>query len=118
MKKNRLVKPKTKRYRLLFLIAAVLIAIAVLFHNKTKPSNADAEQVTALLLDHHPLSFAKTGVIDEKELKEIQGMDYKLLKNSLDIKNDFCVYVEDGNGNLIIAKGSSKLNKDGLHCKE
>ena len=119
MKKTELTKPKTKRKSgAAFFIIAALIIMAIIFNNKVKQTkNMDAEQVTALLLDHQPLSFAKNGIIEENTLKEIQEMDYEELKSSLNIKKDFCVYVEDSKGNVLIAKGSSKLSKDGLYCK-
>ena len=119
MKKTKLIKPKKKRkYGVTFFIIAALIIIAIILHNKTKlTKNIDAEQVTALLLDHHPLSFAKNGIIDERALKGMQDMNYEQIKDSLNIKKDFCFYVEDSKGNVLIAKGSSKLSKDGLSCK-
>ena len=119
MKKTELIKPKTKRKSdVAFFIIVALAIIAIMLYNKTKQiKNIDAEQVAALLLDHHPLSFAKNGIIEENALKGIQEMEYEELKSSLNIKKDFCVYVEDSKGNVLIAKGSSKLSKDGLYCK-
>ena len=101
----------------LVLIVA-LIAMVVSINNKVNEPKMEAEKITEIILDEHEISFANNGIINEAKLKEIQDMNYKEFKKSLNAKNDFCIYIEDVNGNIILAKGSSKLNEDGLHCKE
>ena len=103
---------------MLVLIVAV-IAIAVSVYDKlNEPAGMEAEKITEMILDDHKVSFANNGVVDESQLEKIRNMDYEDFKKSLDAKNDFCVYIEDENGNTILAKGSSKLNDDGLYCTE
>lgn len=114
-------KPKSKfKFDEIFIVfVVILLASAVSIYNKARgPKTAEAEKLTELILDNHGASFASGGVIDENKLKEIQNMDYQSLKKSLNAKNDFCVYIEDGNGNIILAKGSNNLNKDGMECRE
>lgn len=102
---------------LIFLVAA--IALAVSFWDKNDGiSNVEAEKIAGMIMDDHDLSFATSGVIDENKLNEIKSLDYADIKKSLGARKDFCVYIEDGNGNTILAKGSSKLNGDGLVCRE
>lgn len=102
----------------LVLIVAV-IAVAVSVYNKlNEPINMEAEKITEMILDDHEISFANNGVVDENKLRGIQNMDYAQIKKSIKTKNDFCVYIEDENGNIILAKGSQKLNGNGMHCKE
>ena len=102
----------------LVFIVAVISIIVVIYDKLNEPTLNEAEKITEMILDEHSISFANNGIVDENKLEEIKNMDYDEFKNSLKAKNDFCIYLEDGNGNLILAKGSSKLNGDGLYCKE
>ncbi len=95
----------------LVLIVAIIAIIFSISNKSNEPSKMEAERITAMLLDDHGISFASGGVIDENKLKGIQNMDYLDFKNSLKAKNDFCIYIEDENGNIILAKGSSKLGE-------
>lgn len=100
----------------LVFIVAVVAMIAVIY-GKTG-NEMEAEKITDMILDNHGISFANNGVIDENKLKEIQKMDYDDFKDSVNAKNDFCVYVEDGNGGVILAKGSAKLSNEEFICRE
>ena len=112
-------KPNSKIDELMLVLIVAVIVMIAFSYNKTNASKGnEAEKITEIISDNHGLSFANNGVIDESKLKEIQNMDYKEFKKSLNVKNDFCIYIEDGNGNIILSKGSSKLNKDGIYCRE
>ena len=102
----------------LVLIVALIAMIANVYDKLNKPVGMEAEKITEMILNEHTTSFANNGIVDENKLNEVKNMNYKEFKNSLNAKNDFCIYIEDANGNIILAKGSSKLNGDGLHCKE
>ena len=103
-------------------IALVLIvafvAMVVGISDKMNKPEMEAGKIAEIILDNHAISFANNGVIDENKLRQVQNMDYKEFKNHLNAKNDFCIYIEGVNGNIILAKGSSKLSKDRLHCRE
>lgn len=114
-------KPKKIDEILLVLIVAIIIIFVSVYGkiNKTRDKQTmEAEKITEIILDNHGMSFAKGGVIDENKLEEIKSINYDDFKKSLNAKNDFCMYIEDANGNIILAKGSFKLNKDGLYCRE
>ena len=102
----------------LVLIVAVIAIFASIYGKLNKPPGMEAEKITEMILDNHHVSFATNGVIDENKLKEIKNMNYNDFKKSLNAQNDFCIYIEDENGNILLAKGSSKLNGDGLYCRE
>ena len=98
-------------------IIIILIAVIIAFYEKSlNPAEVNVEKITTMIFDHEPASFAKDGVIEQNKLQEIQKMDYVELKNSLGIKKDFCIYVEDENGNIILEKGDEKLSQDGVYC--
>lgn len=102
---------------MLVLIVAIVAMIVSFYSKNSELQEMKAEKITEMILDEHKISFANDGIIDENKLREIQSMDYDDFKNSLKAKNDFCVYIEDGNGNIILAKGSPKLKEDGV-CME
>lgn len=119
MKKQHHEKKKHKlKFDKVSLAAIVIfVAILVIFYGRlSKPKQVDIEKINAIIFDHMPVSFAKDGIIDQDKLEKIQRMDYVELKNALDIKKDFCVYIEDENGNIILEKGSDKLSQDGVYC--
>ena len=87
-------------------------------NNANKVSDLGAEQIADMLFDGHAMSFVSSGVVNENKFKEIQEMNYEDLKSSLNAKNDFCIYIEDENGNVLLAKGSSKLREEGIFCNE
>ena len=112
-------KPNFKIDEMILLLIVALIAIVVVVNDKlNEAGGTEAEKITEMILDDHTISFANNGVIDESKLKEIQSMDYNDFKNFLKVKNDFCIYIEDEDGNIILSKGSSKLAKDGIYCLE
>lgn len=114
-------KSRFKTNRAMLLLVLIALAVGVIVYNKTnKPDEPkiEAEKITGLILDNHKISFARDGIVNEGKLREIQSMSYKNFKKSLSTNNDFCVYIEDEKGNIILAKGSSKLNNDGIYCKE
>ena len=113
-------KPKFKIDLVALVLIVAFLALAVSVYNKmgTKPKMTEAEKITEIILDNHKISFATNGIIDENKLKQIQGMSYESFKESLSINNDFCILLEDADGNIILSKGTSKLNNDGIYCRE
>ena len=116
-------KPKSKKIDeiMLVLIVAVIVMAVSVYEKMNKTGNeptTEAEKITEIIMDNHGMSFASGGVIDGSKLEEIKNINYADFKKSLNAKNDFCIYIEDGNGKIILAKGSPKLSKDGLSCRE
>ena len=119
MKSHKHQKPNFKIDEITLVLVVALMAVLISIYGKdNEPRVMDAEKITETILDDHALSFANNGIVDNDKLKEIQSMNYRDFKSSLKVKNDFCIYLEDENGNIILAKGSSKLSKDGLVCRE
>ena len=114
----KMLKPKFKIDEIMLVFIVAVLAMIVSIYYKANESVMDAEKITGLILDNHDVSFATNGIIDENKLREIQLMDYKDFKNSLNAKNDFCIYIEDEDGNIILSKGFSGLSKDGIYCRE
>ena len=102
---------------MLVLIVAIIAVIVSIYEQNKDVNVIEAEKITAMILDDHEISFVNGGVVDEGKLKEVQSLDYKELKEELNAKKDFCIYMEDEIGNIILAKSSEKLSKDSSVCK-
>ena len=102
---------------LILIVAIIAIVVSFYDYNK-KPAPIDAEKITGLVLEDGDTRSASGGVIDQYKLEQVQNMNYDQLKNRLNLQEDFCMYIEDENGNIILAKGSSKLSKDGIICEK
>ena len=115
--KTSIKKPNKFNFKINEVVLVLIIAIIVISYEKSRNiSPIEAERITRLIIDDHKISFANNSVLDENKLKDIQKMDYKELKEQLKAKKDFCLYLEDEKGNVILAKGSQKLSKDGGAC--
>ncbi len=67
------------------------------------------------------------GIIDNKEINaskasKLKSMGYEQIKEQLRIEDDFCIYVEDENGNLVLIDdsisgiGSPGISISGTSC--
>ncbi len=113
-------KTKFRIDEIVLVLVVISLALVVSVYEKSGGTGKaiDANEITEIIMDNHYISFANNGVVDEGKLKEIQQMDYVTLKSQLNAKNDFCVYIEDSDGNVLVAKGSSKLSREIAHCTE
>lgn len=110
-------KPKFKIDEIMLVLIVAFIVMGATIYGKMNARNEpkmEAEKITNIILDDHEMSFANNGIVDEFKLNEIQNMDYSELKRHFKVKNDFCFYIEDGNGNVLLAKGPPKLNGRGI----
>ena len=111
-----------KRFKLDEIMLVLLVAFIIIglkFYSKeNKTADMNAEEITSLLSGNNDISLINDGFVNEDKLKEVQNMNYNEFKNSLNAKEDFCVYIEDDKGQIVLAKGSSKLNSDGIYCRE
>lgn len=112
-------KTNFKIDEIMLVLIVAFIAIIISAYNKANDhKGTEAEKITQMILDDSHVSFASNGVIDIIKLEEVRNMAYEDFKKSVNAKSDFCVYVEDENGNLLLAKGPSKLGGDGIFCRE
>ena len=75
----------------------------------------DAEFIAhELLSNSSPFYIVESGKINETKLQDLIG-NYPALKNRIKVANDFCIYLEDEEGNIIsintnvLGVGSSKI---------
>lgn len=72
--------------------------------------------------EESPLTVMEGNIVNETKLDNLIGR-YSSIKKNLGIKNDFCIYFEDENGNIMPIKegvtgiGSSDIKIGGIQCK-
>ena len=118
MKKKHKATQKNKRNKKVFLLTILVIfSLIIVLRLITKQAYSDkisvSEKVASTFIGQKPL--AGKGTIDDNTLNKIKNTDYEQMKSSLNIKEDFCLYVEDSNGSIIASKGSSKLSE--INCR-
>ena len=101
---------------LVFIVLVIIIAVSVQEKGR-QPQKADPEKILDLVLKDISV---KDGVmvLDQEKLNELQGMDYSAIKKLLNVDGDFCMYLQDGKGSVLLVKGSPKLSEDGVTCRE
>ncbi|MBI2101085.1 hypothetical protein HYT53_00570 [Candidatus Woesearchaeota archaeon] len=110
--------PKFKIDEITLVLIVALVAMVVGIYDRASKPGMGAEKITEVILNGQEIGLASNGVVNAEKLLQIRDMDYGKFKEYLKIKNDFCIYIEDGNGRILLAKGSPKLEKDGLPCSE
>jgi hypothetical protein len=116
------IKKKRKIDELWLLLIVMFFIIFVSVLTQKNELQEEAETILDELMDDKEHSFAQNNIIHEGKLEKVSGMSYRELKNSLNVKNDFCVYFEDENGNLVEVKdgirsiGSDVIKVNGVPC--
>ncbi len=122
-----MAKSKTKKKKrgidelwMVLIVAVLIIFISALV--KENDLDKEAEAILNGLTNSNEDSLAPDNVVREERLEKISGMSYSELKSSLNVENEFCIYFEDENGNLIEFKeglrsiGSDVIEINGVPC--
>ena len=121
MVKNK-VKKKRKIDELWLVLIVMIFIVFISIATQKNDLEKEAETILNELTDDKEHSFAPNNIIEEEKLEKISDMDYSELKNNLNIKNEFCVYFEDEEGNLFEIKdglksiGSNTIKINGVSC--
>ena len=92
---------------LAIVIFITTIVLFFVFLNPAQESSVDELQNEASIVlkeletDDPDLGIIDGTIVNETKLQELLGKDYQDIKKKLRIKNDFCIYFEDKNGNII-----------------
>ena len=67
--------------------------------------NSDGEHILKTLeSDNQELGIIEKDKINEQRLNQLVQKDYEEIKTQVGVKNDFCIFIEDENGNVIPIK--------------
>ena len=121
---RRLKGLKSQSWSLDFIIAILIFvgSFAIFYSllttgttDKSKELQKEGLIITKLTeTDNSKLQIASNGVIDVTKVEALTNKDYATLKSELGIKNDFCVYFEDENGNIVQIKTATSNTVSGI----
>lgn len=117
------------------IVAVVMFVIAVIMlyylsgpattNKQSAKLQSEAEKLPATLSSQQNLTsvFIQGSKIDEQKLREAINLSYDNLKSLLGVESDFCIYLEDENGNIVpmegkVGIGSPLANFSGKGCNE
>ncbi len=114
-------------------VVMFIIAVIMLYYlsgpaTKNKQSEklqSEAEKLPATLSSQQNLTsvFIQGSKVDEQKLREAMNLSYENLKSLLGVESDFCIYLEDENGNIVpmegkVGVGSRLANFSGKGCND
>ncbi len=110
------------------IIFVVLIIVALWFltfavqNNRVEELKAEGETIPEVLEGDDPFGFIEGKQIDKDRLQEFADLPYDEIRKQLGIKGDFCIHLQDEDGNLInispdrAAIGSGKARIGNFAC--
>ena len=114
---------------LIFMLAVGVIYALLMSKDKdtSTPLRIESEVIATKLATDPLLAVATDNQLDAAKLSTMTGVDYETLRNEMGVKNEFCIYLEDDQGNLVyiingtnkytgIGSGSADLNISGTPC--
>lgn len=117
---------------------AVIIFIAAFFVIYTIAANRTASSIDDLAREaeriskeaaseNSSISLVEDSQLNQVKIEDLIGQDYDEIKKKLRVENEFCIYVEDEEGNLIFLNksetenvtgiGSPNINISGIACR-
>ncbi len=96
------------------LIVGFFYVISIFSQNDSaRDTETDTQKIPpALQSNSSKFAFIDGNQIDTEKLVAFSRQDYKELQNSLGLINDFCIYLEDENGNIIPIDGMAGIGSD------
>ena len=109
-------------------IAAFFVFYALLNANPdAKAKNLQEEAsliIKQIASEEAPLRIVDNKEINVSRINELKNISYEELKRKLRSKGDFCIYMEDEKGNLVLINnsykgiGSPDINLSGTPCSQ
>lgn len=119
---------------LIFLLVIGLFYVLLMknFNKDTTELQIASETIATKIIDDKTPAAGGVGIIkderiDKNALEDLAGKDYETLKKEFGITSDFCIFLEDEDGNVInitnnstketfVGIGSSEINISGSPC--
>ena len=114
-------------------VAMFITAVIMLFYlsgpvaenRQSERLQSEAEKLPKVLGSGQNISavFIEGSKIDDQKLRKAVNLSYANLKDLLGMDSDFCIYLEDENGNIVpmegkVGIGSPLANLSGRSCNE
>ena len=128
------INPKAQTWSVDIILAVIVfmgaffIFYTLLYGNSsTKASNLNEEAsivIKQVSSGDSSLRILNKNEINITKINELKNLSYDELKQRLRVEGDFCIYVEDENGNIVLLNnsykgiGSSSINISGTPCSQ
>ena len=121
MKKSKITgKTPRRKLQVLFVMFLILVFGIAFFREFVRRTNQEiagpGEIADSIILSGNP-GRAPSGYITDTQLRLMQGMNYEDMKRQFNLQRDFCIYIEDANGKILLAKSAAKLDLDVQACR-
>ena len=89
--------------------------------NLKKDASTVIKQVAS---EENPMRIVDNNVVNLSKLNDLKNMSYDELKRTFRIEGDFCIYLEDDKGNIVLINnsykgiGSPSINLSGTPCSQ
>lgn len=111
---------------LVIFVGATFVFLALFAINQNSQEEELQEEAIKVLedisRDDSSVAIFEDNKINSTKLQNFLTQNYSDIKEQMRVQNDFCIYLEDEDGNLINlsidtrGKGSSKINLSGVPC--
>ena len=122
-----MIKIKAQAWSMDIILAVVIFIVAFfaiynIVGNKAQSNvhdlNQEAERISKeATSENSSLSMVNEDVLNETKILSLLG-NYSEIKEKIRVDNEFCIYFEDEEGNLIIFNSSSYQNISGIGSSE
>jgi len=125
-------KQKSQAWSMDIMLATIIFVGTIFFFflvlNNTQDSKMeelkrDSAQITdSLFSKDNSLGILDDDEVNESKLEDLLRQNYTELKQQIGVKNDFCIYLEDEDGNIIFINssftgvGSDLINVSDIPC--
>ena len=109
-------------------IAAFFIFYSILNSNPNASAGNLKEQASIIIKQTtsggSAVAIVNNNEINISKFNELKNLSYDELKRMLRVEGDFCIYLEDENGNVVLINnsfrgiGSPKINLSGVPCSQ
>ena len=109
-------------------IAAFFIFYSILNSNPNATASNLKEQASIIIkqttTEGSAVAIINNNEINVSKFSELKNLSYDELKRMLRVEGDFCIYLEDENGNVVLINnsfrgiGSPKINLSGVPCSQ
>ena len=124
-KSNKSIKNLKTQVWSLDIMLAVIVFIGTIFFFYTvlissqdtkvfELKNEASKVINDLLSEDSDLGIVDGNKINTTKLSELLDQDYATIKNKLRIKNEFCIFFEDEDGNILYINISETKNYTGI----
>ena len=107
----------------------IFLVIFALFNQGSVEKTKNLQQEAAIVIKQisggdTSLRIVRNNEVNISKIEELKNLSYEELKSRLRIEGDFCIYFEDGKGNVILINnsyrgiGASSINISGVPCSQ